>query len=841
MENKSKKVQDLLGEIDTQKRKTGVFTPPTAEEIEQYRKRRLEQSLQSDAVLSQLADRSQPAAEPKEEKKESRSLRELLQASSREQSREVGRMLAPTLERGFDDIGEPDSPEDAPSAGPAAPESAPEAGESAPPAEKKEPDITAHPLFTTSRSVDIERVKKEMAQTEDLAAAIAKNVSRAAPTRPNSVQLDAVAARHSTEGILNVRDKVNDEFREFFGDTVIIDRDPDTARRTRQRHIKDFVPAAVGSEARMVFDDDIDIPDDEPEEFIEEYRSEEDTEPIMAELLSMRAAALLRAVFGGAAAAAVIVLDLLAGFGGEGGPVAALAASPAVWEGIHLAMAVLLIGLCAKSLLKGLRQMFTVRGGAESGVVTIALAMLVEPAAHLATAQRSAAHIAVPVGCFALFLMLLGQAIAVFGVLRSFNAVSSAKERYVSFLPENDELNRRLTREAGGDSPRILLKRKTGFSDNFMQMAFSVDENSLRYPALPLVLLALSLACGVAAYLRAGELPAAFTAFSLCAALSAGCCCLLRSALPLAHMQKAASRRGVVLPGFSSADQLSDAGAILMDGRELFPRGTVLLHGIKTFGKERIDRAILYAASVLIPSCETLSPVFLNVIQGKKDMLYKTEDIVYEDRMGFSAWADGARVLIGNREMMAAHEIPMPSREYELQYTKTKKRDAIYLAVGGSLYAMFVVSYNLSTDVEASIRRLTDEGLFLVVRTNDFCITRQRISEVYGLPISSVSVLKKADMEAVADELTYKAHSRSIISHIGTLPSYTAGILACRHLLRCLDVTGIALLLGQCLGAVIAVAMAVLGSVGAVGLWLVLAYQLIWLAIDLIISAFARC
>ena len=227
-----------------------------------------------------------------------------------------------------------------------------------------------------------------------------------------------------------------------------------------------------------------------------------------------------------------------------------------------------------------------------------------------------------------------------------------------------------------------------------------------------------------------------------------------------------------------------------MDGRELFPRGTVLLHGIKTFGKERIDRAILYAASVLIPSCETLSPVFLNVIQGKKDMLYKTEDIVYEDRMGFSAWADGARVLIGNREMMAAHEIPMPSREYELQYTKTKKRDAIYLAVGGSLYAMFVVSYNLSTDVEASIRRLTDEGLFLVVRTNDFCITRQRISEVYGLPISSVSVLKKADMEAVADELTYKAHSRSIISHIGTLPSYTAGILACRHLLRCLDVTG---------------------------------------------------
>ena len=46
--------------------------------------------------------------------------------------------------------------------------------------------------------------------------------------------------------------------------------------------------------------------------------------------------------------------------------------------------------------------------------------------------------------------------------------------------------------------------------------------------------------------------------------------------------------------------------------------GSVQLHGIKTFEKERIDLAILYAASVLESNCETLRDIFMAILQNDK-------------------------------------------------------------------------------------------------------------------------------------------------------------------------------------------------------------------------------
>ena len=81
------------------------------------------------------------------------------------------------------------------------------------------------------------------------------------------------------------------------------------------------------------------------------------------------------------------------------------------------------------------------------------------------------------------------------------------------------------------------------------------------------------------------------------------------------------------------------------------------LHGIKTFDQKRIDEAMVDAASIVCKSDCVLSYIFTQMIGGNEKILKKADSIVYEDSMGISAWVDGKRVLIGNRELMMNHNI----------------------------------------------------------------------------------------------------------------------------------------------------------------------------------------
>lgn len=856
-ENKGK-LQDLLNEIDIQKKKTGFFTPPTEQQIEEYRQKQLEAAQQRAAAQParqpEQAAESKPAekAEPQplysvqlrpidKELVESsgetvreietkatragleagdelpnRSFKELLKPSKEDEEKEVGRMLAPTIPRGFEA------------------EDHAEHTEPAPAEQKEQADHSSHPLFTTSHSVEIERIRREALEKETREAAMAARAT-AAGGEQGELLIDEEAKRHSAEGLLNVRGKVNDEFREFFGDTIIIDRDPSTSRRTKQRRIKDFVPATETEQAHIVFEDD--EPKPVVENDIEEYCSDEDTEPVMTDLLKRKAKSLLIMILTAVAALAMLALNIAALYGL---PFAAeIKESEIAFTGINTALAALLFGLHAKRIVFGFGKMITLKADASSIYALPAFVMLAEPAVFYFLKVERDCYIAAPIAALALMFAAIGEYISIRGVLLNFKQVSSGNERHVSFVPE-DEVNSRLAKRANIDQPELLLKRKTGFSDNFIQNSFSHDSQSNMLRIIPFVIFIASLIAGGIGYYRERTIVAAFGAFALTAAVSGSLCSTLKSVLPLNKMQKSLARFGVVMPGYAAAERVAGINGVLLDGREIFPKGCVLLHGIKTFEREQIDRAILYAASVIIPSCETLAPVFLNVIQGKTDMLYKTESIASEDGLGFSAWADGHRVLIGNREMMAAHEIEIPSLDYELRYTKTRSRDAIYLAVNGRLFALFVVSYTLGREAEESIKKYEQEGIAVLVRTNDFNITSQKISEIFSIPQSVVTVLRKPENEYVSDIVSYKAHSESLFNHIGSLGSYTAGIMACHKLVGSAKASNSAVLISMLLGALISLALVALGSLSQVTLTVVLLYHALWALIVAVISSFSK-
>ena len=98
---------------------------------------------------------------------------------------------------------------------------------------------------------------------------------------------------------------------------------------------------------------------------------------------------------------------------------------------------------------------------------------------------------------------------------------------------------------------------------------------------------------------------------------------------------------------------------------ELFTADSVNLEDIRIFKGGRIDRAILYAASILNHSCETLRGLFRQIIEDRTEILYPVKDLEVHHGLGFAAWCDNNRVLIGNRLYMEREGVPLPEQEYE--------------------------------------------------------------------------------------------------------------------------------------------------------------------------------
>lgn len=178
----------------------------------------------------------------------------------------------------------------------------------------------------------------------------------------------------------------------------------------------------------------------------------------------------------------------------------------------------------------------------------------------------------------------------------------------------------------------------------------------------------------------------------------------------------------------------------MLDAQDLFPKGTIVLNGIKTFGAQRIDEAILKATALMCAAGGPLVSVFDQIIKTRREILPRTDKPVYENGRGVTGWVGGQKVLIGNRDLLAAHHIDPPSHEFEDKYTAGGKKIA-YLAVGGQLVAMFLLTYRRDIHRVRELQRMEENGISLIVRTCDPNITAPFLAHCFGLDPRSIQVL----------------------------------------------------------------------------------------------------
>ena len=290
-----------------------------------------------------------------------------------------------------------------------------------------------------------------------------------------------------------------------------------------------------------------------------------------------------------------------------------------------------------------------------------------------ANAYRSTEGIGLLTGMAALglFLALVGSRVMLSAVQGGYALAAEGGELRGAYRTRDKDLIRALARDLEQKDPWVLLSRPVQTaSDDFVEQSLSERASERRARKVACVLLAAAVLSGVAFLLFGGGINCAVAAAAAVLCMGAPLSSVLVPGLAALRLQRAAAAVGAVVPGWAAIEELGGIDTIELDADDLFTADSVTLEDIRIFKGGRIDRAILYAASVLNESCDTLRGLFSQIIEDRTDILFPVKDLEQHTGLGFSAWCDNNRILIGTRRYMEQEGVTLPEQDYEDSHSK---------------------------------------------------------------------------------------------------------------------------------------------------------------------------
>ena len=452
-------------------------------------------------------------------------------------------------------------------------------------------------------------------------------------------------------------------------------------------------------------------------------------------------------------------------------------------------------------------------------------------------------HVYIPIAVISLLFNAVGKLITVDRAINNFEFVSSdVAEHYAILYVENEELARRITRGTYVDYPILAKIRKTDFLTDFLKYTYSADiADKYSQKAVPIITAVSALVAVFSALLfRNIFMPyavhAGFEIFALCMSLCSCIAITMTVNVPLLKASEKYSERSAVLLGYQSVDDFYDINSCMADADQLFPKGTIRLHAIKTFSDTKIDDAIIDAASLTSHANSILRHIFMDILSGNRELLRPVENYAYENSAGLCGWIDNKRILLGNRELMTSHSIEgIPTKSKEKEYT-AGNREAVYLSVSGNLSAMFIIDIRPSFAVKQALHNLENNNICLMLRSVDSLITISKLAEIFGVPEEMLKIIPEKMHREFEEQVSPVSKQSASMACENDFPTMSDLLISAKRI-RKTAVAGLVLQSASAiLGIVLAIVFIMLKSFDQTTASSVLIYNLLWAIISLIIA-----
>ena len=199
--------------------------------------------------------------------------------------------------------------------------------------------------------------------------------------------------------------------------------------------------------------------------------------------------------------------------------------------------------------------------------------------------------------------------------------------------------------------------------------------------------------------------------------------------LPLRRVTRRFAKSGSALAGYRGANTLRRSNCLVLTDSDLFPPGTVTLNGLKIFGEES-GKVFSYAATMAHASETGISRLFDNLNEQEGGKLEPLSDLNFYEEGGVGGTIHGESVLFGTASFCRKMAVPLPSG--------LKLQTGMFLAVDGSLIAVFAVKYMAAENVDWAMHALHRAKITPVLAVRDGNITPQLLKRKFGTDARAV-------------------------------------------------------------------------------------------------------
>ena len=574
---------------------------------------------------------------------------------------------------------------------------------------------------------------------------------------------------------------------------------------------------------------------------VEEEKTPETPEQVGERLHQMGAALTLRCALGGILA--LVLLHFGLAVEGLVGPLGGLdpVTAPAAFYAANLLFLALALAVGWPVVRDGLKGLRGERPSMETMPAMATCAALLQAAVALLNAQNyqaSSFTLLSGIAALGLFLALLGDRVLLASVQGGFKLAQAGPEHRGAFRAKDKDLIRILSKDMDEKDPWVLLSRPAEWDDAMVEQGFGPRACERRARKTNYILLGAAVLAGLVFCVFGGGLNGGAAALTAVLCLGSPLSSTLIAGFASLRLQQTAAASGAVIPGWAAIEELGGVDTVQADADELFTPDSAMLEDIRIFKGGRIDRAILYSASVLSKCCNTLSGLFRQIIEDRTDILYPVKDLEVHRGLGFSAWCDNNRILIGTRAYMEKEEVPLPDEEYEAKHSKNGELQILYLAVSGSLHAMFVLHYVGGRNAARGLEQLQKENIQLLVSCQDPTLTARHITDAYHLPEGMVVLLDQEQCAALGAATAEDTGSEGCcILCTNGFASLTGGLRAAEQAQNAETTATTVQLVSVWFSVAIAVLLTYAGSVGMLSVAAVLMYQAAWSALSIAVCA----
>lgn len=583
--------------------------------------------------------------------------------------------------------------------------------------------------------------------------------------------------------------------------------------------------------------------EDEPQraidsgESIDDYTGQEDARSISHELKGDMRELTMRMTITGVCTLLLALVNLI--FGGQlsaGGNVGSM---PIVYVVLTVVFLGVSIGVCYRTVANGLKALFSFNANSDSAAAVAAVAVAVQTVASIffrSELTGNRLHLYAAVLSAILFINAAGKLTMIRRIHSNFRFVSSREQKYAVRVFDDYNTSLKMTKDCVVEKPLIAYQCKTGFLKRFLELSYLPDPSEAASQTMAPIGLIASLVVCIACLLISRSVP---TALSALAASSCACVAvanMLSVNLPVSRLCKTARRAGAMVVGYEAVERLGNVNAVVVDADEVFPRGTVVLNGIKTFGnKQGAEQAIMAASALMKEIGGPLSGVFDQVISENEGALPEVENFTYEEGGGIIGRVDGQKIYIGGRALLINHRIEVPAREEETQYSSGNKV-VVYLAVDTAVAAMLVLTYSADRRRKNELQRMEESGISVLIRTTDPNVNAQMVSRLFGIDVNSVAVLE-GELGDTAQKLMEEKIPRAdaVVATKGRMESMLSVVSACVEEKRTVGVLVAIQNAAMILGFVLVAFMACFGGMRQLSPFILFLFEIFWLLVIVVL------